>query len=117
VMDKGAGRIIGWPTMGQEAWVPFLAEAMAPGYTVGCSQIQPGIIQQSDHEPFFEAGVPAFFAIQESLDYWTVYHSDLDSFDHVEKGNLDQACQALAATAWGFLQMPRRVPHRSIAGQ
>ena len=114
VQDKGAGRILGWPTMGEEAWVPCLAEAMAPAYTIGCTQIIPGIITQSDHDAFFEVGVPAFFAYQESLDYWTVYHSDLDSFDHVVKENLVQGCQALAATAWGFAQMTRRVPHRSF---
>jgi Zn-dependent M28 family amino/carboxypeptidase len=111
VLDKGGGRILGWPTMGQEAWVQQLAEAIAPAYTVGGSQIIPGQIRGSDHDPFLEAGVPAFFAYQEALDYWDVYHSDLDSLDHVKPENLVQAGQALAAAAWGFLQMDRRLPH------
>ena len=111
--DMGTGRILGWPDMGQEAWRAPLAVAMAPANNLGCQEIgaftQPG---DTDHWPFFQLGVPAFAAIQEPLDYMKItHHSQADTFTHVVPADLIQGAQAMAATAWGFLNMPERVPH------
>lgn len=111
--DMGTGRIMGWPDMGQEIWRAPLAVAMAPANNLGCREIgafiEPG---NTDHWPFFQQGVPAFAAIQDPVDYMKVtHHSQADTFAHVVPADLIQGAQALAATAWGFLNMPERVPH------
>jgi Zn-dependent M28 family amino/carboxypeptidase len=113
IHDMGTGRITGWPTMGQEAWVPFLAQAMAFANVIGCQEITPVTTPaDTDHWPFFQKGVPAFAATQDPVDYFTTtHHTQVDTFDHVVKADFLQGCQALAVTAWGFLQMPERVPH------
>ena len=113
VDDMGTGAIQGWPDMGQEAWRAPLAVAMAPANNLGCREIgafkQPG---DTDHWPFFQAGVPAFAAIQDPVDYMKItHHSQADTFTHVIPAELIEGAQALAATAWGFLNMPERVPH------
>lgn len=113
INDMGGGRIVGWPSMGQEAWIPLLGAAMAPANALGCQEISPfKVPADSDHWPFFQKGVPAFFATQDILDYFSAtHHTQLDTFDHVVKADFLQSCQVLAITAWGFLQMPERVPH------
>ena len=111
--DMGTGKILGWPDMGQEAWWAPLALAMAPANNLGCNDIgaftEPG---NTDHWPFFELGVPAFAATQDPVDYMKItHHSQADTFTHVIPADLIQGAQAMAATAWGFLNMPDRVPH------
>ena len=70
---------------------------------------QPG---DTDHWPFYQLGVPAFAAIQDPLDYMKItHHSQVDTFSHVVPADLIQGAQVMAATAWGFLEMPERVPH------
>ncbi|HJW71533.1 MAG TPA: M20/M25/M40 family metallo-hydrolase [Geothrix sp.] len=115
--DMGSGRILGWPDMGQEIWRAPLAQAMAPANNIGCQEIgaftQPG---DTDHWPFYRLGVPAFAATQDPLDYMKItHHSQADTFTHVIAADLIQGTQALAATAWGFLNMPERVPHIEAA--
>ena len=62
-LDLGSGRIGGWPTMGQESWVPYLAQAMAHANALGCQEISPvPPPADTDHWPFFQKGVPAFAA-------------------------------------------------------
>jgi hypothetical protein len=117
--DMGTGRILGWPDMGQEAWRAPLAQAMAPANNIGCQEIgaftQPG---DTDHWPFFKLGVPAFAAIQDPVDYMKItHHSQADTYTHVVPADLIQGTQAMAATAWGFLNMPERVPHTEPAKQ
>lgn len=113
INDMGSGRITGWPSMGQEAWIPLLGRAMAPANALGCKDITPVTTPaDTDHWPFFQKGVPAFAATQDVLDYFTAtHHTQLDTFDHVVKADFLQGCQVMAITAWGFLQMPERVPH------
>ena len=113
VDDMGTGRILGWPDMGQEIWRAPLALAMAPANNIGCREIgaftQPG---DTDHWPFFQLGVPAFAAIQDPVDYMKItHHSQADTFTHVIPVDLIQGAQAMAATAWEFLNSPERVPH------
>ena len=113
VDDMGTGQIQGWPDMNQEQWRGWLAQAMAPVNQLGCTQIgafiQPG---DTDHWPFYEQGVPAFAAIQDPVDYMTMtHHSQVDSLEHVNKEDLTQGAQCMAAAAWFFANTPDRVPH------
>ncbi len=66
----------------------------------------------SDHASFTDVGVPAFFAVQDTLDYFRVtHHSQFDTFDHVVPEQLTQAATAIAMTAWELATMPARLPH------
>jgi hypothetical protein len=113
--DLGTGRIKGWTLEGREAdCQDLLAQAMASANSVGCRELLPGTVPgASDHWPFEQQGVPAFFAYQEFADYFTAtHHSQMDTFDHVVKEDLVQGAQALAATAWGLANLPVRLPHK-----
>ena len=111
--DLGTGTVKGWTLEGREDCAPQLAAAMAPANIVGCKELFFGSIpDSSDHAPFDEKGVPAFFAFQDFADYFTnTHHSQLDTFDHVKPDQLIEGAQALAVTAWGLANTPDRLPH------
>ena len=111
--DLGGGAIKGWTLEGREDLAPALGAAMAPANVVGCKELFFGSIPgASDHAPFGEKGVPAFFAYQDFADYFTAtHHSQLDTVDHVKPADLLQGAQALAVTAWDLANVPERLPH------
>ena len=112
VDDAGSGRITGFTDMKVEAWTAPLTAAMAPASALGATELPWAIIGGSDHEAFFEKGIPAFSPIQDPLDYRThTHHSQVDSLDHVVKEDLVQGAQVMAVTAWGLLNGDR-LPHQ-----
>ncbi|HET8714699.1 MAG TPA: M20/M25/M40 family metallo-hydrolase, partial [Holophagaceae bacterium] len=114
VDDFGTGAIKGWTLQGREDLAPALAAAMAPASVIGCHELFfGGLPESSDDWPFAKAGVPAFFAYQAFADYLTTtHHSQLDTFDHVDRAGLVQGAQAMAVTAWGLANAPERLAHR-----
>ncbi len=112
VQDAGAGRITGWVDMKVEAWFAALTSAMAPTRDLGALDVVYAVGRGSDHDTFFDAGIPAFGAMQDLLDYRShTQHSEADSVDHVKADNLVQSAQVMAVTAWGLLN-GERLPHQ-----
>ena len=115
VQDTGSGRVISFPDMRNEAWYAALMKAVAPAASLGPLDVVYGPAGGSDFEPFVKAGVPAFPAMQDERDYRThTQHSELDSFDHVDRPGLVQAAQVLAVVAWG-LANGEKLPRGSSA--
>jgi Zn-dependent M28 family amino/carboxypeptidase len=117
--DMGSGRIKGFPDMGVEAVRAHLAAALVPVNSLGATEIPAAIMPgATDHWPFHQAGVPAFAATQDALDYHThTHHSQVDTLDHVAKEDLIQGAQVLAATAWGLLNGARLPHHEPVKGR
>jgi len=103
VQDTGSGRVTGFPDMRNEAWYAALTKAVAPAAALGPRDVQYGPAGGSDFEPFVNAGVPAFTALQDERDYRShTQHSQVDAVDHVDRAGLTQAAQVLAVVAWGL---------------
>ncbi len=116
VDDAGAGRITGFPDMKVDAWFTAMTAVLAPAAGLGASDVPFGIIRGSDHDSFYNAGLPAFAPIQDPLDYDTVtHHSQVDTVDHVDRAGLLQGAQVMAVAAWGLLN-GERLPHLPAPG-
>lgn len=114
VGDLGTGRIRGFALQGREDARPFMAMAIAPLNELGVNELPLEKANDSDHASFTAVGVPAFFAVQDTLDYFSVtHHSQYDTFDHVKPAELVQGATALAVTAWELANMPARLPHET----
>jgi hypothetical protein len=112
--DAGAGRIIGFPDMKVDAWFDALSKAFVPVKEIGELDIQYGISRGSDQASFFEAGVPAFSAIQTPMNYFThTQHSPFDNFDRVSEANLVYNAKIMSAVAWSLLNA-ERIPHLEV---
>jgi hypothetical protein len=112
ILDLGTGKVRGWALQGREDSRRLMASAIAPLNDLGVNELPLERSGDSDHASFTDAGVPAFFAIQDALDYFSVtHHSQFDTFDRVKPDQLTQAATAVAVTAWELANMRERLPH------
>jgi len=65
----------------------------------------------SDHVPFLNKGVPAYFCIQLPAHYREAHHSQTDTFDKVIPDQINEGAAFLAAWAWNVSEMPEPLPH------
>ncbi|TXI94918.1 MAG: M20/M25/M40 family metallo-hydrolase [Burkholderiaceae bacterium] len=115
-VDSGAGRIIGFPDMQVDAWYTALQEISASVPLLHQLDIVYGISNGSDHQSFFEKGIPAFSAIQEPMDYLShTWHSEVDTIDHVKPEYLLHNAKILSLLTMSLLNAPKLpiAPHRA----
>jgi len=116
VHDMGTGMVKGFDLQGRENCRGLMGLAIAPLNDLGVRELSLRTMNGTDHAPFDRAGVPAFAAIQEHVDYFEgTHHSQMDFPDHVRPDQLVQGAQAMAATAWELLNMDARLPHGIVA--
>jgi carboxypeptidase Q len=117
VHDLGTGRVRGFALQGLEASRPGMARAIAPLNELGVTELPLERGTDSDHWSFVEAGVPGFFAVQDTVDYFSVtHHSQFDTVDRVRPADLLEGAMAFAVTAWELANMPERLPHPAPLG-
>jgi carboxypeptidase Q len=116
-MDYGTGRIRGLWSHWNDAAIPILEQHLKPLQDIGVTGpgIHRGDVGGSDHESFLDAGIPAFFFIQDLIEYrdaGSPYHSTLDTYDHLLIDDLKQAAAVVAATAYGLANRDELLPRR-----
>ena len=67
----------------------------------------------TDHVPFDEAGVPAFWCVQDNVDYDLTHHSQADTLDRVRWDDLTEGAQVLAVFAYNVAQLPEMLPRKA----
>ena len=116
VHDMGTGMVRGFDLQARENARALMAQAIAPLNDLGVRELPLRIMNGTDHASFDRAGVPAFAAIQDSVDYFEgTHHSQMDFPDHLQPDQLIQGAQAIAVTAWELLNMEGRLPHGVVA--
>jgi carboxypeptidase Q len=115
VHDSGTGKVL---TVGLMANYPAretvdralypLAKAKDIGLTEPSLRTEGG----SDHVPFDEAGVPAFWCVQDNADYDKTHHSQADTLDRVRWDDLTEGAQVLAVFAYNVAQLPEMLPRK-----
>ena len=68
----------------------------------------------TDHIPFDEVGLPGFQFIQDGLEYGVTHHSNIDSFDHIQRGDLMQASAILAAFVYQAANRDEMLPRKAL---
>ncbi|HEX8811629.1 MAG TPA: M20/M25/M40 family metallo-hydrolase [Terracidiphilus sp.] len=68
----------------------------------------------SDHVPFLNQGVPAYFCVQLPAGYGAAHHSQTDTFDKVNPDQINEGAALLAAWAWNVSEMPEALPHHAV---
>jgi carboxypeptidase Q len=114
-LDNGTGRILGIWGQGNagamrnfEQWGQALKD-------IGWKNVSPRSVTQTDHGSFEEAGMPGFQFIQERLDYNSrTHHSNMDTFDHVQKDDVIQQGAVAAVFAWYAANTPEKLPRKPV---
>ena len=116
VHDMGTGMVRGFTLQAREDSRGLMAQAIAPLNDLGVRELSLRVMNSTDHAPFDRAGVPAFAAIQDPVDYFEgTHHSQMDYPDHLQPDQLIQGAQAITVTAWELLNMEARLPHGVVA--
>jgi hypothetical protein len=113
-LDNGTGRIVGiWGQNNLGAMKQFEQWGQALK-DLGWKNVSPRSVSQTDHVAFEDAGLPGFQFIQERLEYNSrTHHSNMDSYDHLQKDDVVQQGAAAAVFAWYAANTPEKLPRKA----
>jgi len=112
-LDNGTGRIVGIWGQGNTGAMKLLEDWGKPLKDLGWKNVSPRSVSQTDHGSFEDAGIPGFQFIQERLEYNSrTHHSNMDTFDHVQKDDVIQQGAVAAVFAWYAANTTERLPRK-----
>jgi carboxypeptidase Q len=116
VHDSGTGKVLTLGLMANYAVRETIDHALYPlALAKGVELAEPSLRTEggSDHVPFDDEGVPAFWCVQENADYDRMHHSQADTLDHVRWDDLTEGAQVLAVFAYNVAQLPDMLPRKA----
>jgi carboxypeptidase Q len=84
IMDVGAGKPIGWFSMGRTDLDDRIRELMKPLAPFGVTAIEHSAFAATDNAAFMAEGVPNLILLQDESVYFTVHHTVADTFDKAD---------------------------------
>ena len=114
-LDNGTGRILGIWGQGNTGAMKQFDQWGQVLKDLGWKNVSPRTVTQTDHSSFENAGLPGFQFIQERLEYNSrTHHSNMDTFDHVQKDDVIQQGAVAAVFAWYAANTPERLPRKEL---
>jgi hypothetical protein len=114
-LDNGTGRILGVWGQGNLGAIEIFEQWGAAVKDLGFKAVSPRGVTSTDHVPFDQAGLPGFQFIQERLEYQSrTHHSNMDTFDHVQREDLTQQGAVAAVFAWYAANWPEKLPRKAM---
>jgi carboxypeptidase Q len=112
VMDIGAGRPMGWFSMGRTDLDAEIRALSAPLSQLGDFAIEHAAFAATDNAPFMAEGVPNLILLQDETPYFPVHHTIADTPDKIDPRDYASAVATLAATAYAIADGPARFGRR-----
>ncbi|MBI3110709.1 MAG: M20/M25/M40 family metallo-hydrolase [Ignavibacteriales bacterium] len=112
IMDIGAGKPLGWFSMGRTDLDGEIQSLMAPLAHMGVSLIVHDTFAATDNAAFMAAGVPNLVMLQDDAPYFPVHHTAADTPDKAEIRDFTSCVVALAATTHQLADQPKRFGKR-----
>ncbi len=114
-LDNGTGRIRGMWGQANKGALPILEKWGEPLKALGWKMASPRSVGATDHAAFDQAGLPGFQFIQERLEYNSrSHHSNMDTFDRVQKADVEQQGTVAAVFAWQAANWPEKLPRKPM---
>ena len=112
-LDNGSGKIRGIYLQGNENAKSMFSQWFEPFHDLGASTLTLQNTGGTDHLSFDAIGLPAFQFIQDPIEYGTrTHHTNMDSYDHLQAGDLMQASTIIAAFVYNAAQRDEKVPRK-----
>lgn len=112
IMDIGAGKPLGWFSMGRTDLDDEIRSLMTPLSHLGVSMIVNAAFAATDNAAFMAAGVPNLVMLQDDASYFPVHHTAADTPDKVDIRDFTSCVVALAATAYQIADRTERFGKR-----
>jgi hypothetical protein len=117
-LDNGTGRILGIWGQGNLGAIKLFNEWGDAVKDLGFHAASPRSVGATDHASFDNAGLPGFQFIQQRLEYNSrTHHSNMDTFDHVQREDVIQQGTVAAVFAWYAANTPGKLPRRALPGK
>ena len=114
-LDNGTGKIRGIYLQGNDMARPIFEQWLGPFHDQGAKTVTIRNTGGTDHQSFDAIGIPGFQFIQDPLDYSTrTHHSSLDTYDHLQAGDLMQASAILAWFVYEAATRPEPIPRKPL---
>jgi carboxypeptidase Q len=111
--DNGTGKVRGIYLQGNESLRLMFRSWLAPFRSLGASTVTALNTGGTDHLSFTEVGLPGFQFIQDEIEYDTrTHHSNMDVYERVQEGDLQQAAVIMAAFAYNAAVRDEKIPRR-----
>ncbi|GAC1446706.1 MAG: M28 family metallopeptidase [Pyrinomonadaceae bacterium] len=112
VMDIGAGRPLGWFSMGREDLDTAIRELSKPIANISGNTIVHSAFAATDNAAFMAEGVPNLILLQDDAPYFPVHHTIADTPDKADARDFASCVATLAATAFQIADAPGRFGRR-----
>jgi carboxypeptidase Q len=112
IHDTGTGRVLAISLMRNYQTRQIMDKVVEPMHALGLLELSERWMTGSDHVSFEEAGVPGFYCIQDSAQYFQTHHSQADTFDQAHEADLVEGAQVMAAWAYNVAQLPELLPRK-----
>jgi len=114
-LDNGSGKIRGVYLQGNDAMRPIFEQWLAPFRDQGVTTVSIRNTGGTDHLSFDAVGLPGFQFIQDPLEYETItHHSNMDTYDHAQPGDLMQAAAVIATLVYDAANRPEMLPRKAL---
>ena len=114
-MDNGTGKIRGIYTEENAAVVPIFESWIAPLKDLGVTTVTMRDTGGTDHESFDAVGLAGFQFIQDEIEYDTrTHHTNLDTYERLQREDLMQAAVVAASFAWNAATRPDLLPRKPM---
>ncbi|HEY7113281.1 MAG TPA: M20/M25/M40 family metallo-hydrolase [Thermoanaerobaculia bacterium] len=114
-VDNGTGKIRGIYTEENAAVVPIFESWIVPLRDLGVSTVTMRDTGGTDHESFDGVGLPGFQFIQDEIEYETrTHHTNLDTYERLQREDLMQAAVVVASFAWNAATRPDMLPRKPM---
>lgn len=112
IHDTGTGKVISIGMMENFQDAEIMYQVVKPLHHIGLLELSERPMGGSDHISFNSAGVPGFYGIQDSAQYFQTHHSQADTFDQAHEPDLTQGAQVLAVWAYNVAQLKDLLPRK-----
>lgn len=114
-IDNGGGKLRGIYAQSNEMVMPIFKEWIAPFKEMGVTHVSIRNTGSTDHVSLDEVGLPAFQFIQDPLDYSPrTHHSNMDTYDRIQKSDLMQQASALASFVYHAANRDEMMPRKPL---
>jgi hypothetical protein len=115
IMDIGAGKPLGWFSMGRTDLDDQIRGLMKPLAAFGATAIEHSAFAATDNAAFMAEGVPNLILLQDESVYFTVHHSVADTFDKADPRDYAACVATVAATVFSIADAGERFGRRLSA--
>jgi hypothetical protein len=114
-VDNGSGKVRGIYMQDNDQVRPIFETWVAPIKDLGVTTLTIRNTGSTDHMAFDGVGLPAFQFIQDPLEYASrTHHSNMDVYDHLSAGDLEQASAVMAWFVYNTASRPGMMPRKPM---